>query len=459
MAKKLSFYPSLVAGKILLRYYNAIGYKQWDRAGMASMRLCDDFLKYVKKPPLTFAVSGTNGKTTITSMITDILRKEGKTVAYNDWGANHFAGHARCLLDAVNVFNRSTKDAAVIEMDELISPINMPAFNPTYTIITNIGRDSMLGNAHPDYIREKLEQASDLTPDSFYIVNADSPLCTEIGKNNKRVFYGVTDLGIEHSKSLTDDFPVCNFCGTKPKYNYKNYHIIGDYYCPNCGFKRPDCDYFVEKVDYEKSEITVREPKGTFVYPVNSTLTFNIYNYIALIALFREMGMDSKVLANYLKEVYPPVSRETSCKVGNIELKSQMCKGQNVFASSMVFETVAKAEGDKCVVLLLDEYFKNDPKQMETIAWIFDTDYELLNNDKIKKIVVGGRRYLDHKVRLLMAGIPPEKIVCVKDYKETPNHVLTEGVDSIYVLHDVNFVSRGKEVKDKIKEILIKNCK
>lgn len=451
---KLAFYPALLAGKGLMVYYKRQGKERSDHAGMGAMRICPDFLKYVKKPPLTVIASGTNGKTTVTGMVAKLLTLQGMSVTYNDWGANHHAGHARCLLGAVNVFNHSTKDAAVVEMDELVSPINLPAIKPQYAIITNIGRDSMLGNAHPNYIREKMEKAAELSPDTFYIVNADNPLCVDIGKNNRRVFYGVADLKTEPRPSLTDDFPVCNICGTKPVYKYRNYRLIGDYECPCCGFKRPHCDYFVEKVNYEDHTITVREPKGTFIYPANSLFVHNIYNYVSVIAMFREMGMESDVLASYLKDVYPPKSRETTQKIGDITLKSVLCKGQNVSAASTVFEAVAREEGEKCLVLLLDEYFR-DPKKSETIAWIFDTDYEYLNDPKIKQIIVGGQRYLDHRVRLLMAGIPAEKLTFVQDYHEVVKYVPTTGVDTVYVLHDVNFVTRGQQIRDEIKQKLL----
>ncbi len=451
---KIRFWIALWAGKFFLWLYKRTGRTRDDKPGMASMKLCDDFLKYVAKPELTVAVTGTNGKTTISSMITDILRGQGKTVAYNDWGANHHAGHARCLLDAVNIFNRPTKDVAVIEMDELISPISMEKIQPDYLIISNLSRDSMLRNAHPEYIRDHIEEAVNKAPDCRLIINGDDPLCCFIGSRRRRVFFGVADQHYDPPKNVTDDFSICPRCGTKPVYSYRNYRHIGEFVCPGCGLKNPDRDYLVESVDPETGRMTVREGNESRQYPEVSPYIFNIYNAIAVVAFFRELGTPYEQLTEAIKYVRVPETRETYETVEGIKLYTQMAKGQNAVATSTVFERVAYDQTEKEVVLLLDEVFDN-PLKTETIAWIHDTDYERLNNEHIHRIIAGGERYLDHKVRLLMAGVPEEKIICVRDPFETVNYVDFEGIESIFVLHDVYFISKGHQIRDQIKQKIL----
>lgn len=81
----------------------------------------------------------------------------------------------------MSIFNKPTKDAVVIEMDELISPINVPKLKPDYLIINNLARDSMLRNAHPGYIQDHLRQAVEAAQDTVVIVNADDPCCCFLG--------------------------------------------------------------------------------------------------------------------------------------------------------------------------------------------------------------------------------------------------------------------------------------
>ena len=162
-----------------------------------------------------------------------------------------------------------------------------------------------------------------------------------------------------------------------------------------------------------------------------------------------DKDLASEKLAEDLGRVKIPASRLTKETVGGIELITQMAKGQNPAASSTVFETVSRDQSDMELVLLLDEVFDN-PLKSETVAWIYDTDYEFLNRENIKKIVVGGERYLDHRVRLLLAGIPEDRIVCVRDPFETSEYVDIQGIQKIYVLHDVNFITNSHKIRDSI---------
>ncbi len=445
--KKIQFFIALWAGKLFLWWYKKTGHTQNDRPGMVSMRLCFDFLKYVAKPELTIAVSGTNGKTTISCVTANLLREQGKTVSYNDWGANHHAGHARCMLDAVDIFNRPTKDAVIIEMDELISPIGIPKLKPDYLIISNLARDSMERNAHPEYIAAQLKKAAEGSPDTVLILNADDPLSCFIGEHNRRIYFGVFDQQTHSLPPLANDFRVCPRCGAKPVYRYRNYRHIGPFSCPGCGLQSPKPDYFVAGMDAQ--QIRVNEPTGVFDYPILSPAVHNLYNLAAIISLFRDMGLAPDTIAQELAKVSLPVSRESHQVVGGIELITQVAKGQNPTATSTVFENVAKDRSEKEIVLMLDDIFK-DPNKTETVAWIYDTDYEYLNDPTIHRIVIGGERYLDHRLRLLLAGVPAEKLVYMRDVYETADHVDLHGISKIYILHDVNSITRGKKVRDAI---------
>lgn len=433
--------------------WKRIGRERDDKPGMASMRICEDFLEQVAKPKLTICVTGTNGKTSISSMVADMLRRQGMTVSYNDWGANHHAGQARCILDTVSIFNRPIKDAAVIESDELISPINIPRIKPNYIIINNVARDSMLRNANLEYIASQLKKACDGSPESVVIVNADDPLCCFIGENNRRVYFGAQDLHTEPFENVAKDFSVCPKCFAKANYVYRNYRHIGKFECSDCGLSTPWRDYYAENVSPENNTFTVNEKAGSFTYPIVSSAVHIVYNTVAIVALMRDLGNSPEKIAGLLKDSRLSEFRETHHEEKGIEIICRVAKGQNATAVSTVFEQVAKDPSKKEILIMLDEVFEN-PKKQETVAWIFDTDYEFLNSDNISRIVVAGLREKDHHLRLLLAGVPQEKIFCTSDVEKAVDFVSGEGVDKIYVLHDVNSVSKGHAVRDKIREKL-----
>jgi len=112
--------------------------------------------------------------------------------------------------------------------------------------------------------------------------------------------------------------------------------------------------------------------------------------------------------------------------------------------------------GRIAVIFNFDDYY-DARDSSENIAWLYDTDYELLNSDNIKQIIFGGARCKDHVVRSLLAGIPKEKMNWDKDEIESVRFLDVKNVDKIYILHDVYTVDIVKKVKEaiisKIKEI------
>ena len=86
--------------------------------------------------------------------------------------------------------------------------------------------------------------------------------------------------------------------------------------------------------------------------------------------------------------------------------------------------------------MMPDDYFDRQ-KSSENTAWFFDTDYELLNDPSIVSIVDGGPRFRDMHIRLLMAGIPEEKMrFCDSEEKIFPL-IETDGVDTFFIVHDL----------------------
>ena len=126
-------------------------------------------------------------------------------------------------------------------------------------------------------------------------------------------------------------------------------------------------------------------------------------------------------------------------------------KSQNVSAASTVFEHMAKDPSVKELVFCLDEV-QDSNHPPETLTWLYETDYEFLTAPQIKKIVVGGHMCYAHRLRLLLAGVPEERIVCVEDEAEVPQYVDTEGIERVYVLYEIDFVTKAQKLRDAIVE-------
>ena len=109
---RIRFWIALWAGKLAMAVLKLLGKEEDDRPGILIYRLCPDFLKYVRKPKYTVAVTGTNGKSTVTALINDLFRAMGMKTSFNTWGANLKAGHCYLMAKSVNILNRPLVDAS-----------------------------------------------------------------------------------------------------------------------------------------------------------------------------------------------------------------------------------------------------------------------------------------------------------------------------------------------------------
>lgn len=448
----LRFYITLWISKFAMWVYKLRGQERNDRPGLLAFKLCPDFLRYIKKPPIVITITGTNGKSTTSALINNKLVQEGYKVSFNDWGANLYAGFALNLMRCVNIFNKSTYDVSVLEADERTLDISMGQIEPNYILVTNICKDSLRRNGHPEFIFDIVDRTFDILGDkTTAILNANDPISSQLAKKSKRVFYGMTDINANPFENGVKDIAVCPNCGELIRYNYRLYRHLGDFYCPNCDFKTPEIKYYAKSVDLEGRKMTIEENGEDFEYPLISDAVFNSFNVLSCIAVLRELCKSKEEIAKFLETQQVTKIRETCVEYNGIKYYTYGAKSQNISAASTVFEYMAKEPSDKNVVLLLDELQdKNHPT--ETLTWLYETDFEFLNSPNIKKIIVGGHMFLNHKLRLLLAGIPEEKIICVESESEIPNYVDTEGIEKVYVLFEIDCVTKARNMRDAIVE-------
>ena len=432
----MRFYLALWASKALLFVLKLLKRERDDKPGLLAYRICKNFNEKVAKPNIVVAVTGTNGKTTVSSLIANMFKNSGKTVSYNDWGANTLAGHARCLIASVNIFNKPIKDVVVLEVDEMTSVETLSVLNPTYIVVTNIERDSIRRNDNPDYIFNRLKEGiASVNPKKVFL-NADCPISSFLSDKNV-VYYSVSKIRDEIVDYKSKDFIVCPKCYNDVVYLYQQYRSIGKFYCPSCGFKSKDSDYVLTVLD---KSVFLEFNNKKEEYPLLSDSIFNLYNEVAVLSLFKELGYSYSLLRELISSVSLPKNRVEEKIVNGVRVLKHASKGQNVSASSIVFETLSSTFSSKAIVLLLNENYGNI-NGTETVTWLYETDFEFLNKESIKKIYVGGPRFLDYKLRLKLAGIPVDRIVAVEDEKELINFLEYDGIEEFDILYEVDNVS------------------
>ena len=153
MAKKpFRFYFALVCGKLTIELLRLLRKRATNFPGSVVLTLCPDFLKYLEKPEKIIAVTGTNGKTTVSNMLLDILTDNGYDCTNNNFGGNVDTGITAALLKDSTLSGKPRKKYCTLEIDERSAVRIYPYIHPDYLICTNLTRDSYKRNAHVEYI-------------------------------------------------------------------------------------------------------------------------------------------------------------------------------------------------------------------------------------------------------------------------------------------------------------------
>nr|WP_143115122.1 Mur ligase family protein [Austwickia chelonae] len=119
-------------------------------------------------------VSGTNGKTTTTKMLAEVLRAHDKEVFSNPTGSNFTRGVISSLLGKVGVDGRIQADFAVVELDEAHSIPFAQAVAPTHALLLNVARDQLDRFAEIDHTAELLARLASYTTTGFVLNRDDS---------------------------------------------------------------------------------------------------------------------------------------------------------------------------------------------------------------------------------------------------------------------------------------------
>ena len=400
MINRLKFYTSLILAKgaycgiRLLSKSSGTSF-----AGKLVLKFYPEFLsncpKYINNKIIT--VSGTNGKTTTSGLISHIIEENKCSVVHNTKGANMLTGVANMFALSLKPFKRF--DYAVIESDEAYLNKLYDFIKADYLLVTNLFRDQLDRYGElattASFIQKGIDKNSDLT----LVLNADDPLVANFGKNrNKVIYYGFDDVeyayDIDKSNAPTEVFNCV--CGKPLVYSKQFFAQQGHYSC-NCGYHRPDCKYKANvKVYQDYSVLTVNGKEFT----THLVGLYNAYNALGAIAVAKENNISDDIIQSALDSYKSIFGRTEKRVINGHQTLIQLIK--NPTGASEVLKTV---DLNSNIVIAINDNFADG----RDISWLWDSDFEQLKQAK-KKVITSGIRANDMATRLKYAGIPQEKI-------------------------------------------------
>src|SRR5215208_345565 len=140
-------------------------------------------------------VSGTNGKTTTTRLISHIIRGAGMRPMHNRAGANLVTGLVTAVVQQTDLRGRPRADVGLFEVDEATLPAALRQIRPRAVLLTNVFRDQLDRYGEVHFVADLWAKAIRHLPlDTTMVLNADDPLVATLGRDeaSNAVFFGVS---------------------------------------------------------------------------------------------------------------------------------------------------------------------------------------------------------------------------------------------------------------------------
>lgn len=396
--------------------------------GKIALKIDKNVLKTVCKGYKVILVTGTNGKTTTTSMIYNILNENKFDVITNNTGANLYTGIVACFISNFSFFKKRENAYAVIEVDEANVKFITEHITPEIITVTNLFRDQLDRYGEVYTTLNKILEGVRNAPSSKLILNGDESLLGKLNLNNPSMYYGFNvPINENTTLEINADAKFCKFCKAPYKYNFVTYNHLGDFYCPECDYKRPNLNYAVNKIfdlNPDNSSVLIN---NTEVF-ISQSGAYNIYNALTAFSVAKELNIDDSVIKTSLQSQESSFGRQEEIKIDNKDLKIILVK--NPAGYNQALDTLSLNKDPFSAVFMLNDNYADG----RDVSWIWDVDFEKISTLPIEDIFVSGLRMYDMAVRLKVCGLDPDKFILQEDYEALTEKIKTSSSNKIYIL-------------------------
>lgn len=396
--------------------------------GKIALKIDKSILKTVSRGYKVILVTGTNGKTTTTSMIYNILKENGFNVITNNTGANLYPGIVACFISNFSFFKRKENAYAVIEVDEANVKFITEHLTPEIITVTNLFRDQLdrYGEVYTTLV--KILEGVVKVPESKLVLNGDESLLGKLDVKNPCIYYGFnTPIKEDNSLDLNADAKFCKFCKAPYSYNFVTYNHLGDFYCPECGYKRADLTYAVNEI-YELTPNSSSVRINDTDVLISQSGAYNIYNGLCAYAIAKELGINDSVITASLQNQSSSFGRQEQIKIEDKDVQIILVK--NPAGYNQALDTLSLNKDDFSALFMLNDNYADG----RDVSWIWDVDFEKISSLNMHDIFVSGIRMYDMAVRLKVAGLDTDKFILEEDYEKLTEKLKASSSKKIYIL-------------------------
>jgi lipid II isoglutaminyl synthase (glutamine-hydrolysing) len=339
--------------------------------GVLGLRVAPDLLSLLAADRQVVLVTGTNGKTTTTRLITAGIGALGQDVASNAFGANMEAGLASALGRAPNA------PYAVLEVDERYLPAVIEATSPKVVVLLNLSRDQMDRAAEIWLTARRWRKALAAADNCLVVANADDPLIAWAASAAPSVTW------VAAGQRWHEDSYCCPECGS---------HLRRDelgWRCGECRFARPPTRWVLN------NDTVIDESGQVHELALNLPGRANRSNAVIALAVASYFGASVETALPLLREVRSVAGRYTQVQRHGRAVRLLLAKNPAGWLEA--FDVLAPSP---CPVLLAVNAQIPDGKDT---SWLWDVDYRPL---RYRPVYVAGERKLDLAVRLEADQVP-----------------------------------------------------
>ena len=403
--------------------------------GKAVLALFPDYLKKIKYPPLIVMVTGSCGKGSTTRIIADVLRENGSTVAHNLEGSNLLNGVASTVIKNVSLSGKLKQNALVLEVDERYLKLITKYITPNYLVINNLTRDQPPRQGDFDIVFGEILKG---IPESTHIiVNGDDPITKSFSLYRDNItYFGINEFFASYENELDDvrDMNYCPKCHSRLEYQFRHYGSVGGFNCTACGFSRNTPDFCITDVNKDTNEITLN---GTKII-ANELILFNLYNIAAAYSVLSLAGVSPENIASSINaqhmqnKIYKEITKKDRKYI------ALNCKAENNATYNLAVIHTSLDKSPKSIVLGLREISRR--YTFFDLSWLYDINFEMLNDDTLQKVVCAGPYRYDFAARITLAGIPKDKIIILENLDHAGKVLDEQTLGNVYGILNFDYI-------------------